>query len=214
MGDLPSKLPKRSSSPSLEISSSVDNAGSVSVALCNFPGNGTAANRISMSDKLTVMSDLGDTLRVKVASSGTECYMPRNIVAKVLNRWLYVGISREQAEELLQSPQNQTGTFMIRESQMSKGTYSLSVLQRLGAACSVKHYRIHRLHDGRFYLFTSHAFSSLSQLVDHYSDSIDGLCCLLRQPCFIREAEKTPAARVPPSACVRKPTINWRNVDR
>lgn len=36
-------------------------------------------------------------------------------------RWLYEGISREKAEELLMLPPNRKGSFLIRKSQMMKG---------------------------------------------------------------------------------------------
>lgn len=41
------------------------------------------------------------------------------------SRWLYEGISRSKAEELLLLPSNSEGYFLVRESQMKKGIESL-----------------------------------------------------------------------------------------
>lgn len=40
--------------------------------------------------------------------------------------WYFSKISRNEAEQLLLSPPNQHGSFLIRDSESSKGEYSLS----------------------------------------------------------------------------------------
>lgn len=40
-------------------------------------------------------------------------------------RWLYEGVSREKAEELLLLPGNHSGAFLIRESQTRRGEHGL-----------------------------------------------------------------------------------------
>lgn len=50
------------------------------------------------------------------------------------------------------------------------GNYSLSVCRDTNSSGrSVKHYRIHRLPNGWFYISPGTTFPSLSQLVEHYS---------------------------------------------
>ncbi|KAM6053406.1 src-like-adapter 2 isoform 2-T3 [Theristicus caerulescens] len=87
-----------------------------------------------------------------------------------LRRWLYEGVSRQKAEELLLRPGNRSGSFLIRESQTRRGCYSLSVRRSERASWdSVTHYRIHRLENGWLYISPRLTFPSLHDLVDHYS---------------------------------------------
>ncbi len=48
---------------------------------------------------------------------------------------------------------------------------------------SIKHYRIRQTEDGRYYIARRITFSSLTDLVTHYSRISDGLCVNLRKPC-------------------------------
>lgn len=59
------------------------------------------------------------------------------------------------------------------------GNYSLSI--RDGE--SVRHYRIRKLDNGGYYITTRAPFASLPELVEHYSQDADGLCCRLSYPC-------------------------------
>ncbi|XP_076124455.1 src-like-adapter 2 [Alosa pseudoharengus] len=220
MGDLPSKRRRPSSTSSTEDPGSYGGQENTtggqtgfSVALYNFPHDGPAANTICIGDRLTIISDVGDMWKVKVGSTGKDSYIPKTYVAKVANKWQYEGISRAKAEELLLRPQNQSGSFMIRHSQTAKGSYSLSVVQGRGSGLVVRHYRIHRLLNGWFYVFTTHTFPSLSRLVDHYSDSVDGLCCLLTKPCHIQDSTSSTVP-IPAPVFVRKPTFNWKRAKR
>nr|XP_009677579.1 PREDICTED: src-like-adapter 2 [Struthio camelus australis] len=129
-------------------------------------------------------------------------------------RWLYEGISREKAEELLLRPCNHSGSFLIRASQTRKGCYSLSVRRAEHASWdSVKHYRIHRLENGWLYISPRLTFSSLHDLVDYYSEFGDGLCCLLKEPCYLEGVRQAPALTLPPPLVVKKPALNWDKVD-
>ena len=59
------------------------------------------------------------------------------------------------------------------------GNYSLSIRD----GDSVRHYRIRKLDNGGYYITTRAPFASLTELVDHYSQDADGLCCRLVYPC-------------------------------
>ncbi len=60
------------------------------------------------------------------------------------HRWFFGKIKRADAEKKLLQAGNQTGTYLIRESESQPGNYSLSVRD----ADSVKHYRIRKVDTG------------------------------------------------------------------
>ncbi|XP_006639634.1 src-like-adapter 2 [Lepisosteus oculatus] len=187
----------------------------VVVALYNYPSGGPGDCSIRVGERLNILSEEGDWWRVSSTATGKESYIPSNYTAKVFHRWLFEGISREKAEELLLLPYNQAGSFMIRESQSQRGAFALSVRRSTTSSWdSVKHYRIRRLENGWFYISPRLTFASLIQLVDHYSESGEGLCCMLREPCYIQGSNNVPVLTGPPPTAVRKPTLNWKDVDR
>ncbi|NXJ82805.1 SLAP2 protein, partial [Trogon melanurus] len=145
--------------------------------------------------------------------SGRECRVPGSCVAKVRHRWLYEGVSRQKAEELLLQPGNRSGSFLVRESQSRRaGCYSLSVRHAERASWdAVTHYRIHCLDNGWLYISPRLTFPSLHDLVDHYSEFSEGLCCLLREPCSVGGASVALVQAMP--AVVKKPMLNWDKID-
>ncbi|XP_067856570.1 protein-tyrosine kinase 6-like isoform X2 [Heptranchias perlo] len=104
------------------------------------------------------------------SSNGDKCtgYIPYNYVAKkesLATELWYVGkLSRSEAKGILLSPQNMTGSFLIRKSENQENVYALSV--RDGAI--VIHYRILQNKTGQFCLNTINRFSSLKELVECY----------------------------------------------
>uniref|UniRef100_A0A8C3K546 Src-like-adapter 2 n=1 Tax=Calidris pygmaea TaxID=425635 RepID=A0A8C3K546_9CHAR len=163
------------------------------LALCDFPSGAGAAAVLRMGEQLRVLSEDGEWWLVASKVSGKECHVPSSCVAKVRHRWLYEGVSRQKAEELLLRPGNRSGSFLIRESQTRRGCYSLSVRRSERASWdSVTHYRIHRLENGWLYISPGLTFPSLHDLVDHYSEFGEGLCCPLREPCTMEAATVTP----------------------
>ncbi|XP_048879762.1 src-like-adapter 2 [Brienomyrus brachyistius] len=187
----------------------------VVVSLYNYPSSeGTADGGITLGERLDILSDEGDWWRVSSTATGRQCYIPSSYTAKVYHGWLFDGITREKAEQLLLQPHNQPGSFMVRTSHTHIGTYSLSIRRDTNSSgSSVKHYRIHRLPNGWFYISPGSTFPSLSQLVEHYSEVSDALCCPLREPCFIRGYNNVPVIRGTPPPPVRKPPLNWNEVD-
>ena len=93
--------------------------------------------------------------------------------------WFFGKIKRADAEKKLLSPGSPSGTFLVRDSETMPGNYSLSI--RDGE--SVRHYRIRKLDNGGYYITTRAPFASLTELVEHYSQDADGLCCRLSYPC-------------------------------
>ncbi|KFO97983.1 Src-like-adapter 2, partial [Calypte anna] len=185
-------------------------SSSLALALCDFPsGTGSV---LRMGEQLRILSEDGEWWLVASEVSGKECNIPRSCVAKVRHRWLYQGITRQKAEELLLLPGNHSGSFLIRESQTRRGCFSLSL--RHGQSCSwdaVTHYRIHRLENGWLYISPRLTFSSLHDLVDHYSELSEGLCCPLRDPCAVEGTRVAPVPAVP--TVVRNPSPNWDEIE-
>ncbi|CAJ1051341.1 src-like-adapter 2 [Xyrichtys novacula] len=185
------------------------------VSLCNYPSFGNTDMTMCFGEQLTVTSDDGDFMMVRSSTTGCESYIPTHYTAKVTNRWLFTGISRNKAVELLMQPQNLSGAYLIRESETNAGGYSLSVLKRTNSTYMdcIKHYRIFKLPNGWFYISPRLTFPSLQHLVDHYSECIDGLCCRLTGPCFIKGLNDPREARPVPTA-MRRPTFNWKDISR
>ncbi|NXE25443.1 SLAP2 protein, partial [Ardeotis kori] len=184
----------------------------LALALCDFPSGTGAAAVLRMGEQLRVLSEDGEWWLVASEVSGKECHVPSSCVAKVRHRWLYEGVSRQKAEELLLRPGNRSGSFLIRESQTRQGCYSLSVRRGERASWdSVTHYRIQRLENGWLYISPRLTFPSLHDLVDHYSEYGEGLCCPLGEPCSMEGARAAPVPAMP--AVVKKPSLNWDTID-
>ncbi|XP_068890401.1 src-like-adapter 2 [Aphelocoma coerulescens] len=182
------------------------------LALCDFPSSVGVAAVLRMGEQLRILSEDGEWWLVASEVSGKECHIPSSCVAKIRHRWLYEGISRQQAEELLLRPGNHSGSFLIRESQTRQGCYSLSVRRGERAAwASVTHYRIHRLDNGWLYISPRLTFPSLHNLVDHYSEFSEGLCCRLSEPCSMEAPRAAPAST--PPAVIKKPSFHWDKIE-
>ena len=84
-------------------------------------------------------------------------------------------------------PENDHGSFLIRDSESRRNDFSLSVRD----GDTVKHYRIRQLDDGGFFIARRTPFPTLQELVQHYSSKADGLCVNLRLPCVQIEKPMT-----------------------
>ncbi|TMS19582.1 src-like-adapter 2 [Larimichthys crocea] len=188
---------------------------SVIVSLYNYPSYGRTELTMCIGELLTILSDDGDFMIVRSTSTGRESYVPTNYTAKVTHRWLFTGISRYKAMELLMQPSNPNGAFLIRESETNRDCYSLSVLRRTNPSYmdSVKHYRVSQLENGWVYITPGLTFPSLHHLVEHYSESAHGLCCRLTEPCYI-QGFNNPREAAPIPTTVRRPTLNWKDISR
>ncbi|XP_064377496.1 proto-oncogene tyrosine-protein kinase Src isoform X1 [Dromaius novaehollandiae] len=130
----------------------------------------------------------GDWWLAHSLTTGQTGYIPSNYVAPSdsiqAEEWYFGKITRRESERLLLNPENPRGTFLVRESETTKGAYCLSVSDFDNAkGLNVKHYKIRKLDSGGFYITSRTQFNSLQQLVAYYSKHADGLCHRLTNVC-------------------------------
>uniref|UniRef100_A0A8C6W092 Tyrosine-protein kinase n=2 Tax=Nothobranchius furzeri TaxID=105023 RepID=A0A8C6W092_NOTFU len=160
----------------------------VFVAQHDFKANNESDLAFKKGDRVKVLQESGEWWLAKSLITGQEGFIPSNYVAKEntleVEKWFFKDLSRRETERLLLAPGNKPGAFLVRESETSKGSYSLSVRdcdREQGDV--VKHYKIRCLDKGGFYISPSSTFPSLQELVKYYSRTADGLCLRLYEPC-------------------------------
>ncbi|CAL1528118.1 unnamed protein product [Lymnaea stagnalis] len=115
-------------------------------------------------------------------------YIPSNYVIKddtspQTQDWWFE-FDRKESDKMLLLPGNPQGTFLVREA-TDKSSYVLSVRdsdKANGDPC-VKHYRIRKMDDGGFFISAKKTFKSLFDVINHYKENSDGLCCRLMLAC-------------------------------
>ncbi|XP_061520415.1 tyrosine-protein kinase Fgr isoform X2 [Phycodurus eques] len=130
----------------------------------------------------------GDWWEARSLDTGNAGYIPSNYVAPVdsiqAEEWYFGKMGRKDAERQLLGHGNQRGTFLIRESETTKGAYSLSIRDwDDNKGDHVKHYKIRKLDNGGYYITTRSQFDTVQQLVTHYTERAAGLCCRLIGSC-------------------------------
>ncbi|KAK1795918.1 hypothetical protein P4O66_009028 [Electrophorus voltai] len=139
-------------------------------------------------EKLNIIQEKGDWWLAKSLITGDEGYIPCTYVARAhtleVEKWFFKDLSRRDTERILLAPGNKAGSFLVRESETTPGSFSLSIRDLTPESGDiVKHYKIRTLDHGGYYISASLTFSSLRDLVQHYSRSADGLCQRLGSPC-------------------------------
>ncbi|XP_015209023.2 tyrosine-protein kinase Lyn isoform X2 [Lepisosteus oculatus] len=146
-------------------------------------------------EKLKVLEEHGEWWKAKSLTSRKEGFIPSNYVAQVntmeTEEWFFKEITRKDAERQLLAPANKLGYFLIRESETSKGSYSLSIrdIDAQGAD-AVKHYKIRTLDNGGYYISPKITFPDITSMIKHYQKQADGLCRKLDKPCVKPKAQK------------------------
>ncbi|TNN85768.1 Proto-oncogene tyrosine-protein kinase Yrk [Liparis tanakae] len=130
----------------------------------------------------------GDWWEARSLDTGHSGYIPSNYVAPVdsiqAEEWYFGKMGRKDAERQLLGNGNQRGTFLIRESETTKGAYSLSIRDwDDNKGDHVKHYKIRKLDNGGYYITTRSQFDTVQELVEHYTERAAGLCCRLIGSC-------------------------------
>ncbi|XP_043218453.1 tyrosine-protein kinase SRK2-like isoform X2 [Amphibalanus amphitrite] len=129
-----------------------------------------------------------DWLNVHHLGTGQTGFVPRNYVATEASveseDWYFNRISRKEAETLLLLPENPRGTFLVRPSERMTSMCSLSVQDwEPQRGRHVKHYKIHRLDDGGYYIAPRNTYRDLRSLINSYAQEAKGLCHVLTQVC-------------------------------
>ncbi|XP_028843684.1 src-like-adapter [Denticeps clupeoides] len=176
----------------------------VLVALCNYPSADICDPIYRTGEKLRLLSEEGYWWKVSSILTKEENYIPHRLVAKIYHGWLFENVARDKAEELLCLPGNRVGSFLIRNN--ASGQYALSIKHR-----TVKHYRIHRLPNNWYFISPRLTFQCLEDLVNHYSECADGLCCILTAPCLGAQ-DSAPTERSPALPVNWTGSFSWSSV--
>nr|XP_046274182.1 src like adaptor 1a isoform X2 [Scatophagus argus] len=86
------------------------------VVLEDYPSAEISEPIYRMGEKLRVIAQEAYWWRVRSVQTRKENYIPNSHVAKVYHGWLFEGVERQKAEELLSLPGNRVGSFLVRES--------------------------------------------------------------------------------------------------
>ncbi|XP_056620249.1 tyrosine-protein kinase SRK2 [Triplophysa dalaica] len=159
---------------------------SVYIALYDYAARTGEDLSFHKGDKLKPLIKKDDwwyAIGITGISANKQGYIPSNYVAPVesidAEPWYFPETKRLDAEKLLTDDHNQNGAFLIRNCESQAGELSLSVLD----SGKVKHYKIKKLDAGGYFVSKTRTFSTLRELVDHYSTCDDGLCVRLGEPC-------------------------------
>lgn len=159
------------------------------VALYDYEARTEDDLTFTKGEKFHILNNTeGDWWEARSLSSGQTGYIPSNYVAPVdsiqAEEWYFGKMGRKDSERQLLSFGNPRGAFLIRESETTKGAYSLSIRDWDQAKGEhVKHYKIRKLDTGGYYITARAQFDSVQELVQHYMEVNDGLCYLLTAPC-------------------------------
>uniref|UniRef100_A0A7N6BX98 Tyrosine-protein kinase n=1 Tax=Anabas testudineus TaxID=64144 RepID=A0A7N6BX98_ANATE len=166
----------------------------VFVAQHDFKATNDSDLPFKKGDRLKVLQENGEWWLAKSLLTGQEGFIPCNYVARAetleVEKWFFKDVSRRETERLLLAPGNKPGSFLVRESETSKGSFSLSVRDHAAEGDVVKHYKIRCLDKGGYYISPSNTFPSLQELVKYYSRTADGLCQRLYAPCKARAPQQ------------------------
>ncbi|XP_069612822.1 tyrosine-protein kinase Fgr isoform X2 [Ranitomeya imitator] len=159
------------------------------IALYDYEARTEDDHSFVKGDKFHIINNSeGDWWEARSLRSGEAGYIPSNYVAPIdsiqAKEWFFGKLGRKDAERQLLSEGNTQGSFLIRESETTKGAFSLSIRDWDNTKGDhVKHYKIRKIDIGGFYITTRVQFDSVQELVQHYTEFNDGLCQLLTKPC-------------------------------
>uniref|UniRef100_A0A674ETT1 Tyrosine-protein kinase n=1 Tax=Salmo trutta TaxID=8032 RepID=A0A674ETT1_SALTR len=169
---------------------------SLVIAIYSYEPNHSDDLGFEKGDKLKILNkDDPEWFMAESLITGQKGFIPYNFVAPLnsmeMETWFFKNLSRNDAMRLLLAPGNTQGSFMVRESETTQGSFSLSVRDLdPDTGDTVKHYRIRNLDTGGFYITAKISFNSLKELVQHHSREADGLCTRLMKPCQSRVPQK------------------------
>ena len=102
-------------------------------------------------------------------------------------RWYFGKMKPAEAQKKLLQTGNETGTFLIWESETHPDNFSLSVRFKK----NVRQYCIKKTQHDSFYIAPRSMCNTIDGLIRHYMTACDGLCCQLTVPCPKSERPST-----------------------
>uniref|UniRef100_A0A6Q2YN47 Tyrosine-protein kinase n=1 Tax=Esox lucius TaxID=8010 RepID=A0A6Q2YN47_ESOLU len=150
------------------------------VALYDYEARTSDDLSFKKGDRFQIINNTeGDWWEARSINTGKKGYIPSNYVAPAdsiqAEEWYFGKMGRKDTERLLLNPGNNRGTFLVRESETTKGAYSLSIRDWDDAkGDNVKHYKIRKLDNGGYYITTRAQFDTLQKLVKHYTGTWNG----------------------------------------
>ncbi|KAJ8413301.1 hypothetical protein AAFF_G00092970 [Aldrovandia affinis] len=164
-----------------------NDSGKIVIALYPYEAKHAEDLGFKKGERLKVLEEKGEWWRAKSLVSRKEGLIPCNYVAEAntmeTEAWFFKDITRKDAERQLLAPANKPGSFLIRESETSKGSYSLSIRDTdVRGADAVKHYKIRMMDNGGFYISPKITFPDINSMLTHYQKQPDGLCRKLGKP--------------------------------
>ncbi|XP_049627082.1 tyrosine-protein kinase Blk [Suncus etruscus] len=154
--------------------------------------------QVRKGEKLQILRQAGDWSWAQSLITGREGLVPASFVVHVealdVEPWFFRSIRRREAERQLLATQNKAGAFLVRESESTRGAFSLSLKDVSSQGAVVKHYKIHTSAEGSYYISPQAVFPTLQALVQHHSKKGDGLCRRLACPC-VRSTPQDPWAQ-------------------
>ncbi|NWX95058.1 HCK kinase, partial [Nothoprocta ornata] len=114
--------------------------GDIVLALYDYEATHAQDLGFRKGEQLRVLEESGEWWRARSLATGHEGFIPSNYVARAgsleTEEWFFKGISRKDAERQLLGPGNGAGSFLIRDSETSRGQRD-GLCQRLARPCSV-----------------------------------------------------------------------------
>ncbi|KAM9589759.1 LOW QUALITY PROTEIN: tyrosine-protein kinase Srms [Trichechus inunguis] len=187
----PDAEPEETESPGAEPSGPLVPPEQLFMALCDFTAWCATELSVSRGDRLFTLKEEDDyVLARRLLGQPSAGLVSRTHVTRATpdvlsdQPWYFRGISRTEAQQLLLSPTNVPGAFLIRPSESSQGDYSLSVW----AQARVCHYRISRAAKGGLYLQKGRLFPILEELLIYYKTNWKLIQNPLLQSCMSQKA--------------------------
>ncbi|XP_053309437.1 tyrosine-protein kinase Srms [Spea bombifrons] len=163
------------------------------VALYKFNARNTDELSIQEGEQICRISNEGDYIMARKLTGNMEVgLVPANYVTfyppsapvvcpTAIDEPSYMeSVSRSEAEQLLLSPQNKSGSYLVRPSDSHHGLYSLSVRHEE----TVNHFLIRQNDRGEYYVNEDKVFPTIPELILFHKANWKLLKSRLLQPCI------------------------------
>ncbi|XP_041655762.1 protein-tyrosine kinase 6b [Cheilinus undulatus] len=164
-----------------------NDSSSIYMALWSFDARHHEELSFQEGDLFSVMNRTGDWwMARRIDKNGRVLdtgIVPMNYLTRAeslqMQPWFFGTMNRFEAQSHLMAPGNDEGAFLIRNSEKENIGYVLSVR----SSNRVRHFKVLQTDENNFHVDHSHNFSSLIDLVEHYSANSLNSTCRLGNPC-------------------------------